>query len=147
MTILLGADHRGFHLKEKIKPWLIEQGHQVIDVGNTELDPEDDYPVISFALADALVSREEKSLGVLLCGSGVGAAIAANKVAGIRCGLGYTTEQVESARHDDEMNILALAADYISEEVAKELVTTFIATEVSDEPRHLRRIEQIKQRE
>lgn len=147
MKVLIGADHRGYHLKERLKPWLQSLGHQVIDVGNQKLDPHDDYPVISFELAEQTLAAGPAARGIICCGSGVGAAVAANKVAGIICGLGFKKAQVVSARHDDDMNVLALAGDYITEDTAQELVTAFLETPVSDEARHHRRIEQIRQKE
>ncbi len=147
MKVFIGADHRGFHLKERLKPWLGAQGHQVIDAGSLQLEPQDDYPVISFGLAEKVVEEEKGARGILCCGSGVGAAVAANKVKGVRCGLGLTAKQVQAARHDDDMNILALAADYITEDTAREMVTAFLETTFSNEPRYQRRLDQIWDRE
>lgn len=147
MKVLIGADHRGYHLKERLKGWLSEQGHQVTDVGNTQLDPDDDYPLISFAVSEQTVAAGKEARGIMCCGSGVGAAVAANKVDGVICGLGFDVRQVKSARHDDDMNVLALAADYITEDTAKQLVQTFLETEASTEERHRRRIQQIQQKE
>lgn len=146
MHVLIGADHRGFHLKELLKPWLTAQGHQVTDCGSHTLLPEDDYPQISFALAERLVDSEG-ALAILCCGSGIGASVAANKVKGARCGVGFHPEQVAAGRHDDDMNILALAADYLTEATAQELITTFLETPYDDQPRYQRRLDQIWDRE
>lgn len=146
MHVLIAADHRGFELKERLKPWLIAQGHQVTDCGSATLQPEDDYPMMSFALAEEVV-KEQKAQAILCCGSGVGASIAANKVKGARCGLGFLPQQVLAARRDDNINILALAADYVTQEAAQELIETFLATPFSEEPRYQRRLGQITQRE
>ncbi len=147
MNVLIAADHRGFYLKERLKPWLVGQGHQVTDCGSATLQPEDDYPLISFDLAEKTVAAEADSLAILCCGSGVGALIAANKVGGARCGLGFLPQQVQAAKHDDNINILALAGDYITETAAQELVTTFLETPFSDQPRYQRRLDQITDRE
>ena len=147
MNVLIGADHRGFHLKERLKSWLVAQGHQVIDCGSASLQPEDDYPEISFALAQKEVEAGKDTLAILCCGSGVGASIAANKIKGARCGLGYLPQQVTAARHDDDMNILALAADYLTETEAQELVKPFLETPFNDQPRYQRRLDQIWDRE
>lgn len=124
MKIYLGTDHRGFKLKEQLKMWLGEIGHEVIDMGAVVFDPNDDYPLIAEklgkAVADTLGSR-----GILLCGSGVGASVAVNKIDGIRAAIGISEAEVKAGRHDDDMNVLVLAADEISFETAKKLAAIF----------------------
>ncbi len=143
MTIYLGADHRGFVLKEKLKFWLEEKGYQVVDMGAYEVSPEDDY--VDFAKkVSSSIRKEKDSLGILICGSGAGVAITANKVRKVRTVLGINKEQVEAARSDDNVNVLALAADYLEEEQAKELVDAFLHTKFQSEERFLRRLRKIE---
>jgi ribose 5-phosphate isomerase B len=148
MIIYLGADHRGFNLKEKIKTWLKEWGYEFEDLGNTQLDPEDDYPDFAAAVVEkvarvAIRPEVDKTLGILICGSGVGMDVVANKIKGIRCGLGFEVEQIRAARREDDINCLALAADYLSDAQAKEFVKTFLETEFLGEEKYRRRIEKI----
>lgn len=147
MHVFLAADHRGFHLQQQLYHWLMAQGYQVTNLGPAEPDPTDDYPLISFALAEQLLAGPSPSRGILLCGSGVGACVAANKVAGIRCGLGMMVDQVVAGRRDDDMNVLALAADYITPEQAQELTDAFLHTPFSQADRHQRRLDQIRRKE
>lgn len=142
--IYIGADHRGYNLKEKIKTWLKDWGYEFEDLGNTKFDPEDDYPDYALAVARVIVNNiEQGAKGIIICGSGVGVDIVANKVKGIRCGLGFTEEQVKMARKNDDINCLALAADFIDEEKAKNLIKIFLETPFSGEEKHKRRIEKI----
>lgn len=143
--IYIGADHRGWKLKEKIKETLTEQGIDFVDLGNHSYDPEDDFPVITFKLAEKVARENAK--GILVCGSGVGVAIAANKVMGIRAGICMTEKQVAAARNDDDMNILCLSADLVDEETNKNLVKIFLETHFGSEVRFVRRINLIKKYE
>jgi len=143
--IYIAADHRGFQLKETIKNWLAENNYQFEDLGNTVLDPEDDY--VDFAGAAALATtnnKENTTKCIVICGSGVGVSIVANKVAGVRCGLGFNLEQVKKARTHDDINCLALPADFIGEEEALDIVSVFLKTEFDNEEKHRRRIEKIE---
>lgn len=142
--IYIGADHRGYNLKEKIKTWLKDWGYEFEDLGNTKFDPEDDYPDYALAVARVIANNiEQGAKGIIICGSGVGVDIVANKVKGIRCGLGFTEEQVKMARKNDDINCLALAADFIDGEKAKNLIKIFLETPFSGEEKHKRRIEKI----
>ena len=146
MKIYLGSDHRGFHLKEELKPWLIQQGHEVVDVGASSLVPDDDYVEYAKRVADSVSTEElqhRDGRGVLLCASGVGVDIVANRFKNIRCGLGISPEQIREAREDDDINVLALAADYIDIETAKETVKAFLETEFSRKERYVRRLKQL----
>lgn len=146
MNIYLGADHRGFDLKEKLKPWLISAGHTVHDVGAAELTPDDDYPDFAIAVAQA-VQQGTKARGIVLCGSGIGMAVAANKVPGVRATIAHDTELARSARADDNTNVLALGADFVDEGRAKEVITTWLTTDFSGDERHIRRLDKIAQLE
>ena len=139
--IYLGTDHRGFKLKEKTKKWLAEWGHDYQDLGALEYDKNDDYPIYAAKVAENMTEPEDK--GILFCGSGVGVDDVANKFDGIRSGLALNKEQIESARRDDNINVLAVAADYMTEEDAQEVIKTFLETEFSDEERFNRRLAEI----
>lgn len=142
MKIYLGADHRGFELKEQLKTWFEENHLSAIDLGNDQFDPEDDYPNVAFKVAET-VAADSASLGVLICGSGVGVAIAANKVKGIRAGQGWSVDQVEHAKQHDHINILTLASDYLEFSQVTELISIFIDAPVLDEEKFVRRVKKI----
>ncbi len=144
MKIYIGADHRGFELKNNLKRWLDENGHATDDMGAYELVAADDYVDFSGMVAEA-VSKNSDSRGIVICGSGVGVDIAANKFKGIRCGLGFDAEQVKKAREDDDINILAIASDFTNEMVAEDLIEEFLQTEFNPNENHTRRIEKINQ--
>lgn len=144
MRIYVGSDHRGFELKEKIKKWLRSQGYGFEDVGALAYEPNDDYPLYTEKVGRA-VSTSRQSKGILLCGSGVGAVAAANKIRGVIASVGFLPEQVKAGRHDDDMNVLVLAADFISQEQAIEIITAFLTTSFDKtQERYQRRIDQIK---
>ncbi len=146
MKIFIGADHRGFALKEKLKPWLQSLGHDVLDCGNTVLDPHDDYPDFTFKVADAVVANPG-SLGIVMCGSGGGVVIAANKVSGIRAVLGDSVPDTKHNRDHNDVNVLSLTADFTNEEQSKELVKVFLDTPFAAEERMVRRLRKIEERE
>ena len=139
--IFLAADHRGFPLKEKVKQWLVEWGYDYEDMGAFKLDPTDDYPIYAKKVAEGIVEPEDR--GILVCGSGVGVDEVANKFDGIRSGLAISKEQIQSARNDDNINVLALASDFISEEEAREIVKVFLDTEFADTERFNRRLKEV----
>ncbi len=144
MTIYIGADHRGYAMKEGLVAWLRGQGHDVHDMGALEIASADDYPDYAHAVAQE-VSGDTESRGILLCGSGAGVAIAANKTHGIRAALIHDASIAKAARNDDDVNVLALGADYISLEDAQRVVSIFLETPFSGEERHMRRIGKIEQ--
>jgi len=143
MKIFLGADHRGYGLKEKIAKWLFEMEHAYQDLGALTLDPNDDYPKYAEEVA-SLVSKTEGSRGVLLCGSGVGVDIVANKFDGIRASIGKSVLQIEAGRNDDDMNVLVIAADFTSEKDTKAMLIAFLETKFSGKARYERRLEEIE---
>lgn len=144
--VFIGTDHRGFKLATELYLWLIDNRVSVKMLGAKELDPNDDYVDYAKEVAH-VVSNDTKlgriSRGIVLCGSGVGVDVVANKIKGIRCGLGITPAQVKEAREDDDINVLAIATDYTSEKDAKEMIKAFLETPFSGEERHVRRIEKI----
>jgi ribose 5-phosphate isomerase B len=143
--IYLGADHRGFEMKNKIKKFLEELGYAYEDLGASIYNKEDDYPDFAKAVAKKVSTDAGRRLnrGILICGSGVGIAVSANKIRGVRAGTILKPEQVRAAVNDEDLNILSLAADFLSEEEAKEIVRTFLETKFSGQERHKRRIEKI----
>jgi len=140
--IYLGADHLGFELKEKIKKWLTNLGYEFKDLGNDKMDSEDDYP--DFAKAVVKKIKKDKDLGILICGSGIGMDIVANKYPGIRCGLGISPQQIRIAKRDENLNCLALSADFVSEEENKVIIQMFLETQFSGGEKYLRRIKKIE---
>lgn len=144
--IYIGADHRGYQLKASLIEWLKQEGYQVTDCGNSELDQHDDYPQFSFAVGEA-VAADPSAAGVVICGSGAGAVIAANKVPGVRAILSDNPNLIISARNDDNSNVLCLGADYVTQLEAQELVSSFITTEFGQEERFKRRLAQISEYE
>ncbi len=143
MRVYLGADHRGFELKEKLKTWLTENGHQVEDCGAHEQVLRDDYVDFATEVSRRTVN-EQGSRGILICGSGAGMDISANKINGTRCTIGFNIEQVKAARNDDNINVLALASDFIFFEDAKALIDIFLLTAFDPTDSHARRLEKIK---
>ena len=144
--IYLGADHRGYELKEKAKQWLAELGYQYEDCGAFAYNKDDDYPDFATAVAQK-VSAEAGNRGILFCGSGIGVAVAANKIKGIRAGTAAGPKQIKSAINDEDLNIVAISTDHTDENTVKEIIKTFLETKFSEEERHVRRINKIKQLE
>lgn len=142
MKVYIGADHGGFKLKEKIKTWLTEWGFEFEDLGAHELKEDDDYPDYAFAVAGKVVS-EPGSLGILACRSGQGECIAANKVKGIRAAVAWSGESARSARRDDNVNVLCLAADHVGMGEQRKIVSSFIGTPFEANARFQRRLEKI----
>ena len=142
LVVALGADHGGFSLKTDLIPWLESQGRRVVDVGAYSLDPDDDYPDFAEGVAHAVTSgRAER--GILICGSGVGACIAANKVPGIRACLGHDIYSAHQGVEHDNMNILCLGARVVGVELAKDLVAAFLNAGFTGEERHRRRLDKV----
>ncbi len=138
MKVGLGADHAGFELKERVKTHLSGRGYDLIDLGVHDTTPSD-YPDAAEAVAEALL-RGRIERGILVCGSGVGVSVAANKIPGIRaglCGDHYSAHQ--GVEHDD-MNVLCLAARVIGSEAAFEMVDAFLSAAFTGEERHVRRL-------
>lgn len=143
MKIFIGADHRGFELKEKIAKWLFDMKHEFDDLGAPTLEIGDDFTKYAEEVA-SLVSKSEGSRGVLLCGSGVGVEVMANKFDGIRAAIGKTVLQIKAGRNDDDMNILVIASDYTSEKETKAMLIAFLETKYSGLARYDRRLEEIE---
>lgn len=141
MMVFIGADHRGFELKEKLKSYLGDLGYQVEDKGNKEQDNNDDYPDFGILVGEKVV--ENGGMGIVICGSGVGISIAANKLKGVRCALVWRADVAKQAREHLDANVLAIPSDFVNFEEACVLVKTFLETKFSGEERHIRRIKKL----
>ncbi|MBI5058271.1 ribose 5-phosphate isomerase B [candidate division KSB1 bacterium] len=141
MKLAIGCDHAGFDLKSTLKPWLQAQGHELLDVG-TDSTAAVDYPdfarVVGHAVADGSVAR-----GLVICGSGVGASVAANKVKGVRAAVCHDTFSARQGVEDDDLNVLCLGARIIGSELAKEVCAAFLSATFSKLERHVRRLNKI----
>ena len=142
MHIAIGADHAGLTLKEQLKPWLEAAGHQVLDLGAHDMDPDDDYPDFAEAVARAIQSGQAER-GIVFCGSGVGASITANKVAGVRAGLCHDTYSSHQGVEHDDMNVICLGARIIGLDLSKEIVAAFIGANFIPEERFQRRLNKL----
>jgi RpiB/LacA/LacB family sugar-phosphate isomerase len=145
MRVAVGSDHAGVALAEELAAAIVRLGHEVVDCGTHAATPVD-YPDIAEAVALAVTSRRAER-GVLLCGSGVGAAVAANKLPGVRAGLCHDTYSAHQGVEHDDINIVVLGARVVGPELAKELVTTFLAARFSGEGRHVRRLDKVRELE
>jgi RpiB/LacA/LacB family sugar-phosphate isomerase len=142
MRLVLGSDHAGYELKQELAQYLRALGHEVVDVGTHSAAPVD-YPDYAEAVAAALRDgRAER--GVLICGSGVGACVAANKIPGIRAGLCHDTYSAHQGVEHDDVNVLVVGSRVIGVELAKEVVRAYLHANFSGEERHLRRLGKVK---
>ena len=139
MRIAIGADHAGFELKSSLVELLKGLGHEISDVGADKLNPSDDYPDFTKDLAQKVASGEAER-GVMVCGSGVGASVAANKVRGVRASVCHDTYSAHQGVEHDDMNVLCLGARIVGESLARELVDAFVSARFSEEDRHRRRL-------
>lgn len=142
MKIALGADHRGFALKEDIKSFLEAQGHILEDVGAYIYDKDDDYPDFAYAVA-RLVADGKVERGILLCGSGMGMDIVANKARGVRATIVRNVEEAWYARDHDDVNVITLAADRLDTDMTQAITAAFLETSFSGKERHVRRLEKL----
>ncbi len=143
MIIYIGADHRGFELKKELTSFVQNAGYTVTDVGDYEYDEEDDYPDFARAVAEKVSRDSEGSRGIIICGSGIGVTVVANKFRNVRAALVSSPDQAFDSRNDDAANVLTLAANYTRSDVAKQIVATWLETPVSTEPRYERRLKKI----
>lgn len=144
MHLAVGADHNGYELKGMVRSWLEAAGHQVADLGAHHLDPADDYPDFAAAVARAVQSGQAER-GIIICGSGVGACVTANKVPGVRACLCHDTYTSRQGVEHDDMNVLCLGARVIGIETARESVQAFLAARFGADPRFRRRLEKLLQ--
>ena len=142
MRIAIGSDHAGFELKENVRTLLGELGHAVLDLGTHDARPVD-YPDYAEAVARSVLEGQAER-GIVICGSGVGASVAANKMRGIRAGLCHDTYSAHQGVEHDDINVLVLGARIIGQALAGELVRAFLAARYSNEERHARRLAKVR---
>ncbi|MCK5094909.1 MAG: ribose 5-phosphate isomerase B [Spirochaetes bacterium] len=145
MRIVIGSDHAGFELKGTIVSYIQDLGHQIIDVGTNNAEPVD-YPEYAEAVGKAIL-EERADRGIMICGSGVGASIAVNKLPGIRAGLCHDTYSAHQGVEHDNINVLIMGARIIGIETARELVRAYLGAEFTKEERHLRRLDKVSKLE
>lgn len=141
MRVVIGADHAGFELKALIIEHLARAGHEVLDTGTHSTEPVD-YPDYARSVGEAVL-RGETERGILVCGSGVGACVAANKLTGIRAGLCHDTFSARQGVEDDDINVLCLGGRVVGPQTAAEIVRAFLGARFSNAPRHVRRRDKV----
>ncbi len=141
--IFIGSDHRGFELKEELKKFLASQNYKFTDLGDDHLDPQDDYVEYAEKVARATV-EDNNNRGILLCGSGAGVDMVANKVDGVRSALVFDLARAIQAREHEDANVIALPADTLDPEIANDIVRAFLETPFSAAERHQRRLAEMK---
>lgn len=146
MKIYLGADHNGFDYKQKLAELLRSAGHETIDDSAEGLNPKDDFPQFAGKVAnDLLAANDPKARGILICGSGQGMCMAANRFKGIRASLCWNVEEARAARNDDDSNVLCLTARYLSFEEVEAIANVWLVTPFAGAARFTRRIQQLDQ--
>lgn len=143
MRVYIAADHNGWEMKRALAAWLQEQAYEIEDLGAEALNPQDDYPDFAAAAARAVAEDPANRRGLLICGSGAGMAAAAGKIAGIRAALIHDPAIARAARHDDDINVLALGAKFIDLEKAKAVVSAWLGTAYAADERFERRLKKI----
>jgi len=143
--IYIGADHRGYELKEQIKAWLIEQGYEVEDVGNYLLDPEDDYVDPAIKVGEMIHGSNGSDVGILICGSGHGVEMVANRFRRVRAIIAYNDEVTVQGRQHEDANVLVLPSNWLNYEQATVRVGLFLQTEADNNERYVRRRSRMEQ--
>jgi ribose 5-phosphate isomerase B len=144
VKIYLGADHAGFELKIQIYEHLVHSGYEIEDIGAKTLEAEDDYPQYAYSVA-VKVLGDDSSLGILICGSGQGMSIAANRVRGIRAALAWNPQIAAAAKTDDNANILVLPARFIDAAASEEIVDAWLKAEFKSDPKYHRRLDELEE--
>ncbi len=144
MTIYIGADHGGFNLKERLKQMLQDEAYDVVDMSAPALTPEDDYPDYAAPVAKKVSDAPLDARGIVICRSGFGVDIVANKFPGVRSALAMSPDHAYQGRHDDDVNVLALAADFIDETMAMKIVKVFLTTPFGKDEKYSRRVAKIQ---
>jgi len=142
VRIALGGDHAGLEMKNTMAAWLREDGHELLDLGAHKMDPLDDYPDFALAVAESVATGQAQR-GIIVCGSGVGASIAANKIPGVRAAMCHDVYSAHQGVEHDDMNVLCLGGRVVGVEVARELVRAFLGAKYSNEARHQRRLNKV----
>lgn len=144
MKIYIGADHNGFELKRMLRDVLVRDGYEVVDCGDISLNPRDDFPQFASQVVAALRSSDEaEPKAVLICGSGQGMAMAANRFNGVRASLCWDADEARAARNDDDSNVLCLPARFVDKKLAETIVTAWLTTPFAGAPRFKRRIKEM----
>ena len=144
MKIYVGADHNGFRLRNSLIDYLKRAGYDVVDEGDERLDPDDDFSLFAHkTVTDVLTSEDDEPRGILICGSGQGMCMAANRFKGIRAALIYDRESAKSSRNDDNSNIACLPANLLEKDQSNVLVETWLTTKFAGAPRFVRRLNEI----
>ena len=141
--IYIGADHRGYDIKEKIKLYLKDQELEYEDLGNFKYEKNDDFPEFANLVVEKVLEDPERNRGLLICGSGVGMDMAANRNKNIRSALAMTPEMAIASRKSDNTNVLSLGADFIGEKKVEEIIEAWLGASFSGEERHQRRLTRI----
>jgi ribose 5-phosphate isomerase B len=143
VKLVIASDHAGFSLKEEVRAYLTKAGHEIVDLGAFRCEPEDDYPDFAERVGEAIKGGEAPR-GILICGSGVGVSVAANKIPGIRAAMCHDTYSAHQGVEHDDMNVIVLGARIIGTSLAYELVDSFIKAKfISSEPRFTRRFKKV----
>jgi len=143
MKVVLGADHAGYEMKQELMAFLSKQGYEIVDVGTDTCDMPSDYPQFAKSMGDVILSGKAER-GILICGSGVGASIAANKINGIYAGLCHDTYSAHQGVEHDRMNVLCIGSRIIGIMLAQEIAMAYLHAEISNEERHVRRFGMVK---
>jgi ribose 5-phosphate isomerase B len=144
MKIYLGADHNGFQYKQDINTYLTATNHQVEDKGSVSIDPNDDFPQYAAqTVTELLGDPDPEAKAILICGSGQGMVMAANRFKGIRASLCWNVEEARASRNDDDSNVLCLSSRYLSPEEVESIIHTFLNTPFAGAPRFIRRIKEL----
>lgn len=143
MKLVISSDHAGFPLKEEVRAYLAKSGHEVLDLGAYRIEPQDDYPDFAERVGEAIKAGEAPR-GILICGSGVGVSVAANKIPGIRAAMCHDTYSAHQGVEHDDMNVLVIGARIVASALAYELVDAFIRAKfISNEERFTRRFKKV----
>lgn len=142
--IYIGADHRGFKLKEEVKKYIIEQGFEAEDLGAFEYDKNDDYPDFALAVAAKVAEKPEAYKGILVCGSGHGVDIVANKFRGVRAALCFNCQVAAQSRGHEDANVLVLASDWLDAALAKDIISVWLGKSFDGADRNIRRLEKVR---
>lgn len=142
MRVSIGSDHAGYNLKKKIIDFLTEKGYEITDEGTDSPDKSVDYPDFAKKVSFDVVNKKADR-GIIICASGVGASVAANKIKGIRAGLCHDTYSAHQGVEHDDMNVLCMGSKIIGEELAKEIVISFLNARFSNEERYIRRLKKV----
>ncbi len=143
MKVILGSDHNGFHLKLELMEYLDKHGYEVEDAGDKELNPDDDFPQFAASAVTKLIGGNDDDKAILICGSGQGMAMAANRFTGIRAALVWDEASAKSSRREDDSNVLVLPAHVIASDTANTIVESWLNTPFDNAPRRIRRLKEL----